>query len=92
VKHVLKNAAIPMVTIFFPMFIGIATGSIFVEKMFRIPGLGNYFVSSIYKRDYPLEMALILILTLMVGVAYFVTDIIYAYLDPRIRFQDKNVE
>ena len=42
-RHVLKNAAIPMVTIFFPMVIGIVTGSIFVEKMFRVPGLGNYF-------------------------------------------------
>jgi len=84
-RHVMKNAAIPMVTIFFPMFIGIVTGSIFVEKMFRIPGLGNYFVSSISKRDYPMEMALILLLTLLVGIAYILTDIIYAYLNPRIR-------
>jgi ABC-type dipeptide/oligopeptide/nickel transport system permease component len=84
-RHVLKNAAIPMVTIFFPMFIGIVTGSIFVEKMFRVPGLGNYFVSSIEKRDYPMEMALILLLTLLVGIAYIITDIIYAFLNPRIR-------
>lgn len=84
-KHVLKNSAIPMVTIFFPMFIGIVTGSIFVEKMFRVPGLGNYFVSSISKRDYPMEMALILLLTILVGIAYIVTDILYAYLNPRIR-------
>ena len=46
-RHVLKNAAIPVVTIFFPTFIMTATGSIFVEKMFRVPGLGHYFVSSI---------------------------------------------
>ncbi len=84
-KHVLKNSAIPMVTIFFPMFIGIVTGSIFVEKMFRVPGLGSYFVSSIYKRDYPMEMALILLLTLLIGIAYIITDILYAYLNPRIR-------
>jgi ABC-type dipeptide/oligopeptide/nickel transport system permease component len=84
-QHVLKNSAIPMVTIFFPMFIGIVTGTIFVEKMFRVPGLGNYFVSSIAKRDYPMEMALILLLTVLVGVAYIITDILYAYLDPRIR-------
>ena len=74
-----------MVTIFFPMFIGIVTGSIFVEKMFRVPGLGSYFVSSIYKRDYPMEMALILMLTLLIGIAYIITDILYAYLNPRIR-------
>ncbi len=86
-RHVLKNAAIPMVTIFFPMFIGIATGTIFVEKMFRVPGLGNYFVTSIERRDYPMEMALVLLLTLMVGIAYIITDILYAYLNPRIRLK-----
>ncbi len=84
-RHVLKNASIPMVTIFFPMFIGIATGTIFVEKMFRVPGLGNYFVSSISKRDYPMEMALVLLLTLLVGTAYIITDILYTVLNPRIR-------
>lgn len=84
-KHVLKNAAIPVVTIFFPTFLLTATGSIFVEKMFRVPGLGQYFVSSIEKRDYPMEMALILMLTLLVGVAYLLTDISYALLNPRVR-------
>lgn len=84
-RHALKNASIPMVTIFFPMFIGIVTGSIFVEKMFRVPGLGNYFVTSIERRDYPMEMALILILTLLFGVAYIVTDIVYTWLNPTIR-------
>ncbi|HET6485913.1 MAG TPA: ABC transporter permease [Spirochaetia bacterium] len=84
-KHVLKNAAIPMITIFFPMFIGIATGTVFVEKMYRVPGLGNYFVSSIFARDYPMEMALALVLTLLVGAAYMITDILYTLLNPTIR-------
>ena len=53
-KHVLRNSAIPMVTVFLPMFIGTATGSIFVEAMFRVPGLGAYFVSSIVTKDYPI--------------------------------------
>lgn len=83
--HVLRNSAIPMVTVFLPMFIGTATGSIFVEAMFRVPGLGSYFVSSIRTRDYPLEMALMLMLTVMFCLAYLVSDIIYALLDPRIR-------
>ncbi len=86
-KHVLRNAAIPMITIFFPIFIGITTGSIFVEQMFRVPGLGSYFVTSIQKRDYPLEMALILLLTIMVGVAYIITDLAYHYLNPRSRIK-----
>jgi ABC-type dipeptide/oligopeptide/nickel transport system permease component len=84
-QHVLRNSAIPMVTIFLPMFVGIATGSIFVEKMFRVPGLGAYFVSSIEKRDYPLEMALMLLITMLFCISYLVSDILYALLNPRIR-------
>ena len=84
-QHVLRNSAIPMVTIFLPMFVGIATGSIFVEKMFRVPGLGAYFVSSIEKRDYPLEMALMLLITMLFCISYLVSDILYALLNPLIR-------
>jgi ABC-type dipeptide/oligopeptide/nickel transport system permease component len=87
--HVLRNSAIPMVTVFLPMFIGTATGSIFVEAMFRVPGLGSYFVSSIKTRDYPLEMALMLMLTVMFCVAYLISDIAYALLNPRIRYGDR---
>ena len=86
-QHVLRNAALPMVTVFLPMFIGTATGSIFVEAMFRVPGLGAYFVSSIELRDYPLEMALILLITLMFCLAYLISDILSAVLNPRIRFE-----
>ncbi|HVY52363.1 MAG TPA: ABC transporter permease [Devosia sp.] len=84
-QHVLRNAAIPMVTIFPVMFVGIATGSIFVEAMFRVPGLGAYFVSSIDKRDYPLEMALMLLISALYSVSYLIADICYALLNPRIR-------
>ncbi|MDE0782956.1 MAG: ABC transporter permease [Planktomarina sp.] len=88
-QHVLRNSAIPMVTVFLPMFIGTATGSIFVEAMFRVPGLGAYFVSSIVTRDYPLEMALILMITVMFCFAYFLADVAYALLNPRIRLGGK---
>lgn len=84
-QHVLRNSAIPMVTVFLPMFIGTATGSIFVEAMFRVPGLGSFFVSSIRNRDYPLEMALMLMLTVAFCLAYLISDILYAWLNPRIR-------
>jgi ABC-type dipeptide/oligopeptide/nickel transport system permease component len=85
-QHVLRNAALPLVTVFLPMFIGTATGSIFVEAMFRVPGLGAYFVSSINLRDYPLEMSLILMITMMFCLAYLISDFVYALLNPRIRF------
>jgi ABC-type dipeptide/oligopeptide/nickel transport system permease component len=84
-QHVLRNSAIPLVTVFLPMFIGTATGSIFVEAMFRVPGLGAYFVSSIQQRDYPLEMALMLMITFMYCVAYLLSDLVYALINPRIR-------
>ena len=89
-QHVLRNAALPMVTVFLPMFIGTATGSIFVEAMFRVPGLGSYFVSSIENRDYPLEMALLLMVTLMYCIAYLISDIAYALLNPRIRVDGRS--
>jgi ABC-type dipeptide/oligopeptide/nickel transport system permease component len=88
-QHVLRNSAIPMVTVFLPMFIGIATGSIFVEAMFRVPGLGAYFVSSIRNRDYPLEMSLILMITILFCVSYLISDILYAWLNPRVRIEGR---
>jgi ABC-type dipeptide/oligopeptide/nickel transport system permease component len=89
-QHVLRNAAIPMITIFPAMFVGIATGSIFVEAMFRVPGLGAYFVSSINKRDYPLEMALMLLISAMYSISYLIADILYAVLNPRIRMEGRD--
>jgi ABC-type dipeptide/oligopeptide/nickel transport system permease component len=61
------------------------TGSIFVEGIFRIPGLGGYFVSSILERDYPMEMTLMLLGTAVMGGAYLITDLLYVVADPRIR-------
>lgn len=90
-QHVLRNSAIPMITLFLPMFVGIATGSIFVEAMFRVPGLGAYFVSSIEKRDYPLEMALMLLISALFCLSYLLSDILYALLNPRIRLGGKDL-
>ncbi len=89
-QHVLRNSAIPMITIFLPMFVGIATGSIFVEAIFRVPGLGAYFVSSIQKRDYPLEMALMLMISALFCISYLISDVLYALLNPRIRLGGKD--
>ena len=89
IHHAFKNALIPILTIMLPMFTGIMTGSIFVEKIFRIPGLGGYFVTSIYKRDYPLEMTLILFITVSLALTYLVIDILYTVIDPRVRLGKK---
>ncbi|MBI4247618.1 MAG: ABC transporter permease, partial [Candidatus Rokubacteria bacterium] len=60
VKHVLRNALIPVVTLLGPMFAAIGTGSFFVESIFRVPGMGRFFVESMTGRDYPMIMAVVL--------------------------------
>jgi peptide/nickel transport system permease protein len=85
-RHVLRNAFIPLVTIIGPLFPDLLTGSIFVEGIFRVPGLGRYFVTSVYDRDYPMIMGLALLGTLLVSVMYLVSDLLYLFADPRIRY------
>ncbi len=89
VRHVLRNAWRPIITIVLPLLPGIMTGSIFVEAIFGVPGLGSFFVSSILKRDYPLELALIFIIAILYGVIFVITDILYVVLDPRVRLADR---
>jgi ABC-type dipeptide/oligopeptide/nickel transport system permease component len=84
--HIFKNALTPVVTVAGPMTASLITGSIFIEGIFRIPGLGWYTNVSIGRRDYPLIMASTLIWTTLISVTYFVTDIIYALLDPRVAY------
>jgi oligopeptide transport system permease protein len=84
--HIFKNALTPVVTVAGPMTASLITGSIFIEGIFRIPGLGWYTNVSLGRRDYPLIMASTLLWTTLISVTYFVTDIIYALLDPRVAY------
>lgn len=84
-RHVLRNALIPMVTVFGVEVPNLLTGTIFVETIFRIPGLGKFFVTSTFNRDYPMIMALVLLIAFVWGVTYLVTDLLYTRIDPRIR-------
>ncbi len=83
--HVARNALIPFVTILLPEIPNILTGSIFIEATFRIPGLGRFFVTSAQSRDYPMILALVLLIAVLWGVTYIITDLLYTVLDPRIR-------
>jgi ABC-type dipeptide/oligopeptide/nickel transport system permease component len=85
-KHVFKNALIPIMTLLGPMIPDLATGSVFIEVTFRIPGLGKFFYTSALNRDYPMIIAMILLIAILWGITYLITDIIYAYIDPRIGF------
>jgi ABC-type dipeptide/oligopeptide/nickel transport system permease component len=85
VRHVLKNALIPLIAVLGPQIPNIATGSIFIEVVFRVPGLGRYFVTSVFNRDYPMIMATMFLVALLWGVTYFVSDVLYTVIDPRVR-------
>jgi len=85
-KHALRNALIPVSTIAGPSFAGIMTGSMIVERIFAIPGIGKYYVTSVSNRDYPVIMATTLIFALAVVFMNMLVDISYGILDPRIRY------
>ncbi|MEA2513873.1 MAG: oligopeptide transport system permease protein [Thermomicrobiales bacterium] len=86
-RHVLRNAAIPILTVVGPLVPDLLTGSIFIETIFRIPGLGSYFVTSIFTRDYPMIMTLALLAACVVSLAYLAVDLLYLAVDPRIRLE-----
>jgi oligopeptide transport system permease protein len=83
-RHVLRNALIPMVTRFLPRFPAMMTGSVFIEHTFGIPGLGQWFVSSSFSRDYPMVIGITIFWAVLIAFTYFVTDILYGFIDPRV--------
>jgi ABC-type dipeptide/oligopeptide/nickel transport system permease component len=85
-KHALKNALIPIVTLLGPMFAAVGTGSFFVESIFRVPGMGRFFVLSMTGRDYPMIMAVVLTYGVFLAIMNFIVDLAYGALDPRIRY------
>jgi oligopeptide transport system permease protein len=83
-KHALRNAVTPVVTYAGPMFAYIITGSLVVEKIFAVPGLGKEFVSSIINRDYTMIMGTTIFLGVLIVIMMLVSDILYKVFDPRI--------
>ena len=84
--HAVKNGMIPVVTVLGPLFAILVTGTFVVETIFGIPGLGRFFVTAITGRDYPVIMGTILLFAGMLTLANLFVDLMYAWLDPRIRF------
>lgn len=82
--HALKNSLIPVITYFGPMLAYIVTGSLVVEQIFAVPGIGRAFVNSITGRDYPLIMGTTIVLSTLVVIMTLVSDILYKVIDPRI--------
>ncbi|TMG35334.1 MAG: ABC transporter permease [Chloroflexi bacterium] len=85
-RHALRNALIPVVTILGPLVTGIITGSVVIENIFGIPGLGKEFVTSILNRDYNIVIGVFTFYAGLVGLANLVVDMLYTVIDPRIRY------
>lgn len=88
-RHVLKNTLIPFVTVLGPMLANLLTGTFVIERIFAIPGLGNYFVNSIYNRDYFVILGLTVFYAGILLLLNLAVDIVYAVIDPRIKLASK---
>ena len=85
-KHALRNALIPVITVLGPTVAGLLTGSLVVEKIFAIPGIGYYFVNSVTQRDYTTIMGVTIFFAAFLMAMVLLVDIFYCLIDPRIKF------
>ena len=86
-KHALKNSLIPVITYFGPMLAYIVTGSLVVEQIFAVSGIGRSFVNSIINRDYTLIMGTTIVLATLIVIMNLITDFVYRLVDPRITLE-----
>ena len=84
IRHALRNSLIPVVTYMGPLAAAVLTGSLIVEQIFAIPGMGRFFVTSITSRDYPMVMAVVVIYALIIVTVNLIVDVLYVFIDPRI--------
>lgn len=84
--HMIRNALIPVVTILGPILAFLITGSFIIETIFSVPGIGRFYVQSIGQRDYGVIMAMTMLYAAAIAVLNLVVDVLYAYIDPRIRY------
>jgi len=89
-KHILRNAILPAITILGPQIAGIFTGSFVIEKIFGIPGLGSYFISSVSDRDYTMIIGTTVFYAALFIVSQLVVDLLYGVADPRIKVSKKS--
>jgi oligopeptide transport system permease protein len=87
VKHVLKGALLPVVSYLGPTFAYILTGTVIVETIFTIPGMGRFYVQAAFNRDYTLILGDVIVVSVLMLVMNFFVDIIYGFLDPRISYK-----
>ena len=86
VKHALRNAMIPVITVLGPTVANLLTGSFVVEKIFAVPGLGVHFVNSVSQRDYTTIMGVTIFYATFLLAMVFIVDVFYCLIDPRIKY------
>jgi oligopeptide transport system permease protein len=86
-KHALKGAMLPVVSYLGPAFANVLTGAVVVERIFRVPGIANFFVQSAFNRDYTLVMGTLIVYSFILILMNFIVDIAYGFLDPRIAYK-----
>lgn len=85
-KHAMKGAMLPLVSYLGPAIAGVVTGSIVIEQVFRVPGIGKFFVQSSFNRDYTMIVGVVIVFSVILVIMNFLVDIVYALLDPRISY------
>jgi oligopeptide transport system permease protein len=86
-RHMLRNGLIPVITLLGPALVDLITGAVITESIFSIPGIGKYFVDSIFNRDYSMIMGTTILYATLIVLANMTVDLSYGLLDPRIRSQ-----
>ena len=89
-RHVLRPALLPVISFLGPATAGMISGSVVIERIFSIPGLGSYFVQGALNRDYTLVMGVVIFYGVLIIVLNFLVDLIYAWLNPKIRYDEKH--
>lgn len=89
-RHALKPALLPVISFMGPAMAGLVSGSVVIERIFSIPGLGSYFVQGALNRDYTLVMGVVIFYGVLIIVLNFIVDLIYAWLNPKIRYDEQH--
>ncbi|MEL6245388.1 MAG: ABC transporter permease subunit, partial [Pseudomonadota bacterium] len=85
-KHAMRSALLPVLSYLGPAAAALMTGSIVIEQIFNLPGIGRYFVTSALNRDYTMVMGTVIIISTLILVFNLIVDLLYSVLDPRVRF------
>ena len=88
-RHALRPVLLPVISYLGPAAAGMISGSVIIERVFSIPGLGSYFVQGALNRDYSLVMGVVIFYGVLIILLNFAVDLIYAWLNPKVRYDEK---